>query len=113
MLEIAPARYIPREGAQRSVTEESACSAWSLDRRQAESFLAMSEPLSEGRLHDFHWLPCSIAGRVRAEGREWTFEINGAGTSVWRSGDDSRLLGCASSACEPFVILMPGVVEER
>lgn len=71
----------------------------------------MSERLPEGRLHDFSWLPCSISGRLQAEGREWSFEINGAGTSIWRSGDEIRMLGCARSACEPFVILMPEVVD--
>lgn len=84
------------------------CKAWSLGKAQAESFFRLSKPLAEGELHGYDWLPCSIKGRLRAEGRTWDFEINAAATSTWRSGDDVRQLGCAQAACEPFVVLMPG-----
>ena len=107
VLEIAPSHYQPADSARTSQAEAEACRAWSLDEQQAEAFFGLSEQLPEGRLHDFYWLPCSIKGRLQAEGREWSFEINGAGTSTWRSNDDVRLLGCSLSACEPFVILMP------
>lgn len=113
VLEISPARYQPTDASRASQAEADACGAWSLDHQQAEAFFGLSEQLPEGRLHDFHWLPCSINGRLQAEGREWAFEINGAGTSTWRSGDDVRLLGCARSACEPLVILMPEIVSEN
>lgn len=113
VLEIASAAYQPRDGSRTSQTEADACAAWSLDKQQAEAFFALSEQLQEGQLHDFHWLPCSIEGRLQAEGREWRFEINGAGTSIWRSGDDARLLGCTRSACEPFVILLPEVLDSH
>ncbi|WP_369979877.1 hypothetical protein [Xanthomonas bundabergensis] len=83
------------------------CSAWSLDRTQAQSFFGLSRELREGELHDFDWLPCSIKGRVQAQGRVWEFEINAAGTSTWRNGDQARMLGCSQAACEPFVLLMP------
>ncbi|WP_132985003.1 hypothetical protein [Luteimonas terricola] len=107
VLEIAQADYQPADGSGSSDAEAAACSAWSLDTHQAEAFFGLSEQLPEGGLHDFYWLPCSIKGRLQAEGREWAFEINAAGTSTWRSSDDVRLLGCSRSACEPFVILMP------
>jgi hypothetical protein len=88
------------------------CSAWSLDAAQASSLFRLSKPLREGELHDYGWLPCSIKGRVQAEGRTWDFEINAAGTSTWRNGGDARLLGCSQAACEPLVILMPEGLQE-
>jgi hypothetical protein len=109
--EIAQSHYQPADGSDASETEAAACRAWSLDTLQAEAFFSLSEQLPEGGLHDFYWLPCSIKGRLQAEGREWAFEINAAGTSSWRSGEDVRLLGCSRSACEPFVILMPEIVD--
>lgn len=106
VLDVAPPVYQPK-AAEASDGEAAMCAQWSLDKSQAEAFFALSEPLAEGGLHDFGWLPCSISGRLQAGGREWTFEINAAGTSTWRSADETRLLGCAREACEPFVILMP------
>lgn len=108
VLEIAEAVYAPAQGTRASAGEEAMCSAWSLDAGQAESFFRLSNPLSEGELHDYDWLPCSISGRVRAQDALWDFEINAAGTSTWRNGDEVRQLGCSQAACEPFVILMPG-----
>lgn len=108
VLEIAKPVYLPAQGNRASTDEQAMCSAWSLDAGEAASFFRLSEPLGEGELHDFDWLPCSIKGRVQAEGVVWDFEINAAGTSTWRSGDEARLLGCPQAACEPFVILMPG-----
>ena len=35
----------------------------------------------------YYWLPCSIKGRLVADGRPWDFEINAAATAVWRDGD--------------------------
>ena len=109
VLEISPATYQPREGASATAAEAGACRAWTLDRRQAEAFFGLSEQLPEGRLHDFDWLPCTIGGRLQAEGRAWAFEINAAGTSTWRSGDEVRLLGCSRAACAPYVLLMPDI----
>lgn len=108
VLEIAKPVYLPAQGKRASADEQAMCSAWSLDADEAESFFRLSKPLVEGELHDFDWLPCSIRGRVRAEGVVWDFEINAAGTSTWNNGDEARLLGCSQAACEPFVILMPG-----
>lgn len=110
VLDVASPDYHPKATA--SDDEAAMCAQWSLDESQAEAFFALSEPLAEGELHDFGWLPCSISGRLQAEGREWTFEINAAGTSTWRNADETRLLGCARAACEPFVILMPEHLED-
>lgn len=108
VLEISKPVYLPAQGSRALAGEQAMCSAWSLDAGEAASFLRLSKPLGEGELHDFDWLPCSIKGRVQAEGVVWDFEINAAGTSTWSSGDEVRLLGCSQAACEPFVILMPG-----
>lgn len=78
-----------------------------LDKRQAEQLFALSHELAEGELHDFDWLPCSITGRVETDGRTWDFKINAAGTSLWHSGNQSRMLGCKHAACEPLVIMTP------
>jgi hypothetical protein len=83
------------------------CDAWTLDKRQAETFFGLSKVLGEGELHDYDWLPCSISGRLQAKGKIWDFEINAAGTSTWRNGGDAILMGCSQAACEPLVILMP------
>lgn len=107
VVEIGAARYEPRGSAPASTTEAASCAAWSLDKRQAERFLALSHVLPEGALHGFSWLPCTIPGRVRWDNREWQVEINAAATSIWRSGDEVRLMGCSDIRCEPFVILMP------
>lgn len=105
---MAGAEYRPSAPASPDAGEAAACGAWSLDAKQAEAFFRLSRTLGEGELHDFDWLPCSIRGRLRAEGREWMFEINAAGTSTWRSGNEMRLLGCDRAECEAYVILMPG-----
>lgn len=108
VLHVASSEYRPPPSASPDGGEAAACRAWSLDATQAQAFFRLSRPLAEGELHDFDWLPCSIRGRLQADGREWAFEINAAGTSTWRNGDDTRLLGCDAAACEPYVVLMPG-----
>lgn len=107
VLQVGAAAYQPSPGSTPSASDAAACQAWSLDAQETGSFLALSTVLPEGALHDFSWLPCTISGRMQAEGREWAFEINAAGTSIWRAGDETRLMGCRQRACEPFVILMP------
>jgi hypothetical protein len=107
VLEVSEPVYQPVDGTRALAREEAMCKAWSLDKGQAASFLSLSKPLHEGELHDYAWLPCMIKGRVRAGGQVWDFEINAAGTSTLRSGNEARLLGCSQVACEPFVILMP------
>lgn len=107
VLEVAAARYHPTPSTTANAAEAAECRAWALDARQAAAFLRLSRPLAEGELHEFAWLPCSVGGRLRTEGREWAFEINAAGTSIWRSGDEARLLGCDRAECAAYVILMP------
>ncbi len=106
VLEISKAEYAPRQGERAIPAEEAACKAWVLDKQQAETFFRLSKPLKEGELHDYDWLPCSIKGQLTADGKPWSFEINAAGTSTWRSKDQAKLLGCAQPACAPLILMM-------
>lgn len=107
VVELAPSRYDPPGESHPRAGEAATCRAWTLDAREAAEFFRLSRPLAEGELHDFDWLPCSISGRLRAEGREWTFEINAGATSIWRGGGETRLLGCDRDGCGQYVILAP------
>jgi hypothetical protein len=78
-----------------------------LSKAQAESFFKLSKTLPDGAGHEYDVLPCTIKGRLRAEGREWEFEINAGARSTWRDKDDIRKFGCADKACEPLVLSMP------
>jgi hypothetical protein len=107
VLDVLPPLYQPARGGPGTTAEADACRAWSLDKLQAAAALRLSTELREGELNDFYWLPCWIKGRAQIQGKVWEFEINAAGTSIWRSGGETRLMGCSQAACEPLVILMP------
>lgn len=107
ILDIGPATYAPREGMPVSATEAAACAAWTLDTEQSGTLLSLSRTLPEDALHEFSWLPCTISGRARWNGREWQVVINAAGTSIWRNDGNIHLRGCSDLRCEPFVLLMP------
>lgn len=107
VIELVPSRYDPPGESHPRAGEAATCRAWTLDAREAAEFFRLSRPLAEGELHDFDWLPCSISGRLRAEGREWTFEINAGATSIWRGDGETRLLGCDRDGCGQYVILAP------
>lgn len=107
VLDVLPSLYQPARGAPGTTAEAGACRAWSLDKLQAAAALRLSTELRAGELHDFYWLPCWIKGHAQIQSKVWEFEINAAGTSIWRSGDETRLMGCSQAACEPLIILMP------
>lgn len=109
VIEVSTSIYHPAPGTPHMASEEATCRKWSLDKQQVASLFQLSTKLREGQLHDYDWLPCSIKGQAQAEGKLWEFEINAAATSIWRSSDETRLMGCAQAACAPLVILMmPG-----
>jgi hypothetical protein len=85
----------------------ASCRAWVLDRHQVARFFAASREYPDGFGDAFYSLPCTISGELRAEGRIWTYEINAAATATWTSGKTLRRFGCAETACEPLVLLMP------
>lgn len=107
VLDVSPSHYSPAPGTSAVASEADACKAWSLDKEQVASVFRISAELREGEFHDYYWLPCSIKGHARLQEATWDFEINAAGTSIWRNGDATRQMGCAEPACEPLVILMP------
>lgn len=105
VLHVEAARFDPAH-ADREPALREACAAWRLSERQVAAFFAAAREYSDGTNDTYYWLPCSIQGRLRAQGREWTFEINAAATASWRDGDTVRRWGCDARACEPLVLLM-------
>lgn len=83
------------------------CEAWTLSPQQVAGFFAASREYPDGTNDAYYWLPCSIKGRLRAQGQEWDFEINAASTATWTHGDTVRKWGCDAKACEPWVLMMP------
>lgn len=102
-----PARYDATGQRGDGPALAASCRAWALTPVQAEAFFRHARPITPEAGHGFDTLPCTIAGRLRSEGREWAFEINGGATATWRSGNDQTLLGCSDPACAPLVLSMP------
>lgn len=107
ILDVSASHSLSTPGASGVASDADGCRAWSLDKQQVASVFRLSTDLREGELHDYYWLPCSIKGHARFQEATWEFEINAAGTSTWRNGDTTRLMGCAQLACQSLVILMP------
>lgn len=105
VLRIDAARFDDPQEREPALRE--ACAAWRLDARQVAAFFAASREYPDGLGDGFYWLPCTIQGRLRAQGREWDFKINAAATATWTDGDTVRRWGCTAKACEPLVLLMP------
>jgi hypothetical protein len=105
VLRVDAARFDDPQGREPALRE--ACAAWRLSERQVAAFFAAGREYPDGTHDAFYWLPCSIKGRLRAQGREWDFEINAAATATWTDGADQRRWGCTAKACEPLVLLMP------
>ncbi|MGH8074049.1 MAG: hypothetical protein ACREO4_08250 [Lysobacter sp.] len=78
---------------------------WHLGQSQAERFFEISERYEESPYNAFYQVPCSISGELEAEGRSWTFQINGGATAAWTSGDEVRYWGCSDNECEALVLL--------
>lgn len=105
VLRVDAARYDDPQGREPALRE--ACAAWRLNPRQVAAFFAAGREYPDGTHDAFYWLPCSIKGRLRAQEREWEFEINAAATATWTDGDTVRRWGCTAKACEPLVLLPP------
>lgn len=112
VLEISPSRYDPAGARGDGPALAADCRRWSLTPQQAETFFALSRPIPDGAGQEFDALPCTINGRLRAEGREWTFRINAAATAVWIEDKAVRRWGCADPACAPLVLTMPAGADE-
>jgi len=105
VLRVDAARFDDPQGREPALRD--ACAAWRLSERQVAAFFAAGREYPDGTHDAFYWLPCSIKGRLRAQGREWDFEINAAATATWSDGATVRRWGCTAKACEPLVLLMP------
>ncbi len=84
-----------------------ACQTWTLTPHQVGAFFRVSREYSEPPYGQFYQVACGVSGRLSAEGRVWTFAINGGGTATWRNGDTVRHFGCAAPACEALLLLPP------
>lgn len=84
-----------------------ACKAWRLSAADATRFFTLAREYPDGLGDGYYWLPCSIKGRLLADGRAWDFEINAAATATWRDGETTRRWGCSDRACAPMALLMP------
>lgn len=108
VIEISAPTYDPTGARGDGSVLEAQCKAWSLDREQAEAFFRLSKPISGEEKHGaFYVLPCNVEGRLQADGRSWSFQINAGATATWTSGTEIRDFGCSDPACEPLVLMMP------
>ncbi|RDZ26514.1 hypothetical protein [Lysobacter silvisoli] len=83
------------------------CEAWNLTPQQVERYFTAAREYPDGTRDAYYWVPCSIKGRLRTQGQDWEFEINGASTATWTSGDTVRKWGCDAKVCESLVLMMP------
>lgn len=95
--DIATANY---NGAAGDALQD-VCQAWHL----VERFFQLSEPYPSNPYSAFYQLPCSVSGKLQAEGKTWTFQINGGATATWRAEDETRYWGCSVEECEPLVLM--------
>jgi hypothetical protein len=102
----APA-YAPAPDKAPDAALAKSCRAWTLDRDRVARFFAASREYPDGLGDAFYSLPCTITGRLQAEGQSWTYTINAAATATWVNGDTVRKFGCSASACKPLVLMMP------
>lgn len=84
---------------------ESACANWRLSAQQVERFFQLSERYDEPQYRSFYQIPCSISGKLDAEGKSWDFVIGGGATATWTDGKEIRHWGCAAKACLPLALM--------
>lgn len=84
---------------------ETACRNWRLSDRDVARFFELSERYEESPYSAFYQVPCSISGRIEAEGEAWEFVIDGGGTAIWSHENETRYFGCSAQACESLVLM--------
>lgn len=84
---------------------EVACGAWRLSDRQVATFFKLSRRYEESPYAAFYQVPCSISGKIEAEGKAWDFVIGGGGTATWSHDSETRYFGCGVRACESLVLM--------
>ena len=92
-------------------SEKAACDGWRLGTLQVEQFFRLSEPYGASPYGAFYQVPCSISGELQAEGRSWDFQIDGGGTAIWTSGDETRYWGCSDQQCANLVLLATDLMD--
>lgn len=99
--QVSPASY---QGSSGDVLE-SACGKWRLSAQQVERFFQLSERSDESSYDAFYQIPCSISGKLDADGKSWNFVIGGGATATWTNENEIRHWGCAEKACGPLVLM--------
>jgi len=102
IIEVAAAEYSGPSGD----ALESACRNWHLTDRQVATFFELGEAYEQSPYSAFYQLPCSISGKLEADGKAWNFVIDGGGTATWSHGNETRYFGCSAKACEPLVLML-------
>lgn len=74
-------------------------------RPQVRAFFQLSDGYPEAPYNRFYQVGCGISGKLRADGRNWTFSINGGGTATWQDGTAVRHFGCSAPGCASLLLL--------
>lgn len=82
ILEVSPPRF---DGSDTHALN-NACRGWTWTPSSVSGFFQLSEDYPEAPYARFYQIGCGVSGRLRAEGREWRFEINGSGMAAWTTG---------------------------
>lgn len=101
VISAAPPSY---DGAPGDALQD-ACQAWELSAQQVDRFFQLSESYPSNPYSGFYQLPCSVSGELQAEGKVWTYEINGGATATWRAEGETRYWGCSVMECERLVLM--------
>ena len=103
VLDVSPAGYYGSKDLQ----IEEACRNWALSPQQVEKFFLLSDTYDDRPYNRFYQMDCGISGHLHAEGRRWSFSINGGGTAIWQTENTTRHFGCSVAECGPL-LLLPG-----
>lgn len=101
VVDVEPAEY--RDAAGHSL--EEACRTWRLSPSQVQAFFHLADAYEDRPYDRFYQVGCSISGRLRAEGRDWRFAINGGGIATWENDSTIRHFGCSARECETLLLL--------
>lgn len=102
VLKITPPDY---HGSPGHPLEES-CRNWTWSAAQIQTFFQLSDVYPEAPHSGFYQVGCGVSGKLRADGRTWTFAINGGGMATWQDGATIRHFGCSAPGCDSL-LLMP------
>jgi len=101
ILEVSAPRYHGSPGH----SLEAACLGWKWSPDRVAEFFQLSEGYREVPYARFYQVGCGVSGRLRADGQEWSFAINGGGMATWTNGSTIRHFGCSAAKCADFLLL--------